>query len=311
MLRAWRSSASLGGKHVGALSAARANSSMTNYKDFMKTYTPPPKDELVALAALEQKAIWLSTYMIHNVSCASEQSCPDPTVLFRALQANNLREKRDGLKVGGHQASSTSLATMLTALYFKQMLPQDRTAVKPHASPLFHGLQYLAGRQSVEQLQRFRAFGGIQSYPSRTKDKVDIDFSTGSVGLGAAVTTFAALIQDYLVGKGLTPNAALAGGDGRLGKMIALVGDAELDEGNVYESLLESAKLGVRNNWWIVDYNRQSLDKVADDRGAYLIDKIFRASGWRVVTLKYGKKMTAAFSQEGGKHVKQWLNKVS
>jgi pyruvate dehydrogenase E1 component len=222
--------------------------------------------------------------------------------------ANNLREKRDGLKVGGHQASSTSLATVLTALYFKQMLPQDRTAVKPHASPLFHSLQYLAGRQSVEQLQRFRAFGGVQSYPSRTKDSVDVDFSTGSVGLGAAVTTFAALIQDYLDGKGLTPAESLSAG-GRLGKMIALVGDAELDEGNVYEALLESAKLGVRNNWWIVDYNRQSLDKVADDKGAYLIDKMFRANGWRVVTLKYGKKMSAAFEQEGGRHVKQWLNK--
>ena len=137
---------SLPRNHRCLSTATRAG--MTRYKDFLSTYTPPPDADLEALRALERKSIWLSTYMIHN--------------------ANNLREKRDGLKVGGHQASSSSMATILTALYWHHMLPQDRTAVKPHASPIFHSIQYLAGRQSLDQLNRFRGFGGVQSYPSRT-----------------------------------------------------------------------------------------------------------------------------------------------
>src|SRR4051812_36041783 len=125
------------------------------------------------LKALEQKVLWLSTWMIHH--------------------ANHLRPKRDGLKVGGHQASSASAVSILTALYFHALRPEDRVAVKPHASPVFHAIQYLFGRQSVEKLQRFRAVGGAQSYPSRTKDTDDIDFSTGSVGLGVAETLFGSI----------------------------------------------------------------------------------------------------------------------
>eukprot|EP01052_Picozoa_sp_SAG31_P013650 SAG31_NODE_826_length_11751_cov_4.887659_6_plen_343_part_00 len=198
--------------------------------------------ELTAIKELEKKIIWLSTYMIHN--------------------ANNVRPSRDGLKVGGHQASSTSLATVMAALYFKALDTHDRVAVKPHASPIFHAIQYLLGNQTVEQMQKFRALGGVQSYPSVTKDNpnAQVDFSTGSVGLGAAVTTFSSLIQDFLVSKGLTPR--LAEGKDRQARTVAIVGDAELDEGNVYECLMESWKHDVRNNWWIIDYNRQSLDRV-------------------------------------------------
>ena len=189
---------------------------------------------LVCLRALERKVLWLSTWMIHN--------------------ANHLRPGRDGLKVGGHQASCASLATLMTALYFDVLRPQDRVAVKPHASPIFHAIQYLLGRQARERLERFRAFGGAQSYPSRTKDSDDVDFSTGSVGLGVAITLFASLVQDYLRLKQLVPD------DRPAGRMIALAGDAELDEGNVFEALLEGWKHDVRNVWWIIDYNRQSLD---------------------------------------------------
>src|ERR1044071_2929483 len=139
----------------------------------------PAADKLALLMALEKKALWLSTWMIH--------------------QANHLRPSRDGLKVGGHQASSASVATLMTALYLDVMRPQDRVAVKPHAAPVFHALQYLLGRQSRDRLERFRGFGGVQSYPSRTKDGAAIvDFSTGSVGLGVGITLFASLVQDYL-----------------------------------------------------------------------------------------------------------------
>src|SRR5881628_2906975 len=164
--------------------------------------------------------------------------------------ANHLREDA-GLKVGGHQASSASMATIMTALYFAVLRPQDRVAVKPHASPIFHAIQYLLGKQSLDNLQNFRGFKGAQSYPSRTKDADDVDFSTGSVGLGVAMTAFASLAQDYLAARGAVKPE-------KMGRMISLLGDAELDEGNIYEALIEACKHDIRNTWWIVDYNRQS-----------------------------------------------------
>jgi pyruvate dehydrogenase E1 component len=124
------------------------------------------------------------------------------------------------------------MTTIMATLYFGALRANDRVAVKPHAAPVLHALEFLCGRQSVEQLQRFRAFGGAQSYPSRTKDRIAIDFSTGSVGLGAAITAFASLTQDYLLAHGLIEPA-------QCGRMISLVGDAELDEGNIYEALIE------------------------------------------------------------------------
>ena len=106
-----------------------------------------------------------------------------------------------------------------------------------------------------EKLENFRGYKGAQSYPSRTKDIDDVDFSTGSVGLGVAQTLFASLVQDYVKAHGWAK-------DRPEGRMIALVGDAEMDEGNIFEALLEGWKHGLRNTWWIVDYNRQSLDAV-------------------------------------------------
>ena len=150
--------------------------------------------------------------------------------------ANHLRPARDGLKVGGHQASCASAATLLTALYMDALRPEDRVAVKPHASPVFHAIMYLLGRQTQEKMQDFRALGGVQSYPSRTKDTNDVDFSTGSVGLGVATTLFASLIQDYAQAHGRMADGV------RKGRMVALMGDAELDEGNVFEALLEGWK---------------------------------------------------------------------
>ena len=233
------------------------------------------------LAALERKVLWLSSWMIH--------------------QANHIRPKRDGLKVGGHQASCASMASMMTALYFDILRPEDRVAVKPHAAPLFHAIQYLLGNESRARLEGFRSLGGAQAYPSRTKDDDDVDFSTGSVGLGAAQTVFAALVQDYLGLKGLLQ-------DDRRGRMIALVGDAELDEGNIFEALLESWKHDVRNVWWILDYNRQSLDSVVSDRLFGRIDELFRSVGWRVVTLKYGNRLDSVFAEPGGEVLKTWID---
>src|SRR5713101_6075836 len=245
----------------------------------------PPLAEpgrLALLNALERKVLWLSSWMIHN--------------------ANHLRPSRDGLKVGGHQASSASVVTLMTALYLDVLRPADRIAVKPHASPVYHAIQYLLGRQSLDKLKAFRALGGAQSYPSRTKDGEDVDFSTGSVGLGVAVTSFAALVQDYVRLKGLTPETL------PLGRMVAIVGDAELDEGNVFEAMLEGWKHDVRNLWWVIDYNRQSLDAVVSDRLFGRIDALFEMFGWRVVTLKYGRLLQAAFARPDGDHLREWID---
>ncbi len=234
------------------------------------------------LRALERKVLWLSSWTIHN--------------------ANHLRPSRDGLKVGGHQASSASLATIMTALYFDILTSEDRVAVKPHASPVYHAIQYLLGKQSRDQLQNFRSLGGAQSYPSRTKDSDDVDFSTGSVGLGVALTAFSSLVQDYVALKGWLPEGR------RTGRMVALVGDAELDEGNVYECMLEGWKHDLRNTWWVIDYNRQSLDAVVSDRLFGQIDQIFGAMGWEVVTLKYGKRLQRAFAKPGGDALQSWID---
>jgi pyruvate dehydrogenase E1 component len=238
--------------------------------------------ELALLRALERKVLWLSSWMIHH--------------------ANQIRPKRDGLKVGGHQASSASAVSLMTALYFHALRPEDRVAVKPHASPVFHAIQYMLGRQSLEKLQRFRAYGGAQSYPSRTKDTDDVDFSTGSVGLGVAETLFGSIVQDYVHQKGLAPAGA------KPGRMVAIVGDAEFDEGNVFEAMLEGWKHDVRNLWWVIDYNRQSLDSVVSDQLFQAIEGAFAGTGWRVVTLKYGKLLQAAFAGPGGEALQRWID---
>jgi pyruvate dehydrogenase E1 component len=238
--------------------------------------------QLACLAALEKKVLWLAVWMIHH--------------------ANHLRPKRDGLKVGGHQASSASSATLLTALYFDVLRPEDRVAVKPHASPVYHAIQYLLGRQTREHLERFRAKGGAQSYPSRTKDADDVDFSTGSVGLGVAMTSFAALTRDYLAMKGRIDERTASG------RMIALVGDAEFDEGNIFEAMLESWKHDVRNLWWIIDYNRQSLDAVISDRIFHRMDSVFHGMDWHVITLKYGALLNRAFARRGGDALRDWID---
>jgi pyruvate dehydrogenase E1 component len=234
------------------------------------------------LKQLERKLLWLSAWMIHN--------------------ANHIRPNRDGLKVGGHQASCASSISILAALYFEIARPQDRIAVKPHAGPVFHAINYLFGRQTQEKMAGLRQFGGVQPYPSRVKDGPEVDFSTGSVGLGVAMTSFSALMADYVRLHDLGRN------DIAPGRHIAIAGDAELDEGNIYEALLEGWKHDIRNLWWIIDYNRQSLDSVVPDRLFGRIEGLFRDMGWNCVTIKFGRKLEAAFAREGGEELRRWID---
>ena len=240
---------------------------------------PATDPRLPYLAEVERRALWLASWMIHN--------------------ANHIRPAGE-VKVGGHQASSASMATIMTALYCAALKPEDRVAVKPHASPVFHALHYLAGNQTRAKLENFRGYKGAQSYPSRTKDIDDVDFSTGSVGLGVAQTLFSSLVQDYVSAHGWLK--------GREGRMVALVGDAEMDEGNIYEALIEGWKHGLRNTWWVVDYNRQSLDAVVREGLWEKFEKMFASFGWDVVIVKHGRLQSAAFAEPGGEVLRDWID---
>src|SRR5438309_1002857 len=242
----------------------------------------PLTTNVEALKILDERLRWLSAWTIHH--------------------ANHVRDNDEGLKVGGHQASCASMTAIMAALYFHALGPNDRVAVKPHAGPVLHAIHYLLGSQSREALENFRGFGGAQSYPSRTKDSIPVDFSTGSVGLGVAITLFASLIQDYLTAHGRVDEPDR-------GRFVALIGDAELDEGNIYEAIIEGAKHDVRNLWWIVDYNRQSLDATSADRMFERFDEIFRSCGWRVVELRYGKRLQAAL--DANPKLKDWFDLLS
>src|SRR5690348_3012021 len=242
----------------------------------------PVTTDIEALKILDDRLRWLSTWTIHH--------------------ANHIRPNDDGLKVGGHQASCASMTAIMAALYFHALSENDRVAVKPHAGPVLHAIHYLLGSQSLEALQDFRGFGGAQSYPSRTKDRIPVDFSTGSVGLGVAITLFASLVQHYLTARGWLDEADR-------GRFVALIGDAELDEGNIYEAIIEGAKHDVRNLWWIIDYNRQSLDATSADRMFERFDEIFRSCGWRTVELRYGKRLAAALTEHPA--LKAWFEQLS
>jgi pyruvate dehydrogenase E1 component len=231
------------------------------------------------LEAIQRRVLWLATLMIHH--------------------ANHVRPNPDGTKVGGHQASSASMVTILTALYFQVLRAGDRVAVKPHASPVFHAIQYLLGRLDRRYLTELRAYGGLQAYPSRTKDPDAPDFSTGSVGLGAVAPAFAALADRYATAH--FQNHAER-------RFVALVGDAELDEGNVWEAILDPALDGLENVLWIVDLNRQSLDRVVPGIRAAHLKRLFAESGWRVLEAKYGRRLEELFAQPDGAALRERID---
>jgi pyruvate dehydrogenase E1 component len=231
----------------------------------------PAAGALDALTAIERRVLWLSTRIVDY--------------------ANRERPKDDRLKVGGHQASSASVVSLMTALYVVAMNGRDRISVKPHASPVLHALEYLLGRLDREYLTRLRDFGGLQSYPSRTKDPFPVDFSTGSVGLGSAAPLFAAVADRYVESRFGTSTE---------GSFISLLGDAELDEGNLWEALADPSARSLGNVLWIVDLNRQSLDRVVPGIRAGEFERHFDAAGWHVLELKYGRRLREAFARPGG-----------
>ena len=225
--------------------------------------------DLDALRSIEQRVLWLAS---------------------RIVDVANRREK-GAIKVGGHQASCASMVSIMTALWFGHIGGEDKVAVKPHASPVYHAIKYLTGELDRSYLTSLRELGGLQAYPSRTKDPDVADFSTGSVGLGAVAPLFSALTRRYV-------DAHF--GDQPSARFIALVGDAELDEGNVWEAIVDPATKGLGNFTMVIDLNRQSLDRVIPDIAAVRMQRFFSDAGWQVVNAKYGSKLTAAFKQTDG-----------
>jgi pyruvate dehydrogenase E1 component len=230
----------------------------------MSTIVPARDTEIEVLDAVQRRVLWLATSIVHH--------------------ANRVRRTPSGVKVGGHQASSASLVSIMTALYFHQLRGPDRVSVKPHAAPVLHAIEYLLGLLDRRHLTELRAFGGLQSYPSRLKDPVPADFSTGSVGIGATAPIWSALAHRYVAGHFEVPQG---------GRQVSLVGDAELDEGAVWEAIVDPVVTHLGEVLWIVDLNRQSLDRVVPDIAAGRLAAMFEAAGWHVLTVKYGRRLSA------------------
>jgi pyruvate dehydrogenase E1 component len=240
---------------------------------------------LDALAEIERQVLWLSTAIVHH--------------------ANRVRPNPGGLKVGGHQASSASMVSIMTSLWFRHLRPQDRVSVKPHASPVLHAINYLLGELDESYLPTLRAFGGLQSYPSRVKDPDPVDYSTGSVGIGATAPIWGAVARRYL-------NGRFAGEDGGVpgtpGRQYSLLGDAELDEGAVWEAIVDPGVAELGEVVWVVDVNRQSLDRVVPLMAADRLRGMFTAAGWQVITLKYGRLLGELFARPGGQALRDRID---
>lgn len=241
-----------------------------------------PRHQSDVLDTIASRVLWLSTAIVHH--------------------ANRVRPNPDGLKVGGHQASSASMVSIMTSLYFEQLRPGDRVSVKPHASPVLHSINYLLGWLDERYLTTLREYGGLQSYPSRTKDPDPVDYSTGSVGIGATAPIWGAIARRYV--------EEAFGGAGT-GRQYSLVGDAELDEGAVWEAILDPTVSELGEIVWIVDMNRQSLDRVVPNIAADRIETMFTAAGWQVIAVKFGKTLEELFTRPGGAALRERIVKMS
>ena len=234
------------------------------------------------LDEIQRRVLWLSTSIIHH--------------------ANRVRPNESGLKVGGHQASCASISTIMTALWFTTLTRDDRVSVKPHAGPVWHAINHLLGDLDEAHLTTLRQYGGLQSYPSRTKDPVPADYSTGSVGIGATAPIWGAVARRY-VDTVLRP----VGG----GRQYSLVGDAELDEGAVWEAVVDPEVKHLGEIVWIIDLNRQSLDRVVPDIAAGRIESMFEAAGWQVITVRWGRLLEELFARPGGGHLRDRIVAMS
>ena len=233
--------------------------------------SPDIGDDTAYLESIAKRVLWTSTAMIHH--------------------ANRIRPNPSGLKVGGHQASCASMVHIMTSLWFGQLQAGDRVSVKPHASPVLHAVNFLLGDLDERWLPTLREYGGLQSYPSRSKDPDRVDYSTGSVGIGATAPLWGAIARRYV---------DTSFGTTGTGRQYSLVGDAELDEGAVWEAILDPSVAELGEIVWIVDMNRQSLDRVVPNIAARKLADMFSAAGWQVLTVAFGRTLERLFARPGG-----------
>jgi pyruvate dehydrogenase E1 component len=245
------------------------------------TLQEAPRLRMETLDLIQRRVLWLATSIVHH--------------------ANKVRETTSGVKVGGHQASSASMVGIMTALYFEHLRASDRVSVKPHAAPVAQAISYLLGSLDRRYLTELRALGGMQSYPSRIKDHYPVDFSTGSVGIGATATLWSALANRYVAGHFDAPRA---------GREIALVGDAELDEGAIWEALVDPMVPALGEVMWVVDLNRQSLDRIVPDIATDRIRMMFEAAGWQTIVVKYGRMLRELFEEKGGAALRRRIDEM-
>jgi pyruvate dehydrogenase E1 component len=246
------------------------------------TQSPPRAEALDAMGEIEREVLWLSTAIIDH--------------------ANRVRLNPGGMKVGGHQASSASMVSIMTALWFGHLRSEDRVSVKPHASPVLHAINYLLGELDESYLPTLRAFAGLQSYPSRVKDPDPVDYSTGSVGIGATAPIWGAVARRYLGSRFPETESP--------GRQYSLLGDAELDEGAVWEAVVDPAVAELGEVVWVVDVNRQSLDRVVPLIATDRLRGMFTAAGWQVITLKYGRLLEDLFARPGGDALRRRIDSM-
>lgn len=237
--------------------------------------------DFAVLEAVQDRVLWLATSITHH--------------------ANKVRATSSGLKVGGHQASSASIVSIMSALYFEHLRGPDRVSVKPHAAPVLHAIEYLLGTLHERYLTTLREFGGLQSYPSRLKDPVPADFSTGSVGIGATAPVWSAVAHRYVSGHFEVPQG---------GRQLALLGDAELDEGACWEAIVDPMVSQLGEVLWIIDLNRQSLDRIVPDIATERMRAMFAGAGWHTQTVKYGRLLQSLFERDGGAALRKRIDRM-
>ena len=195
------------------------------------------------------------------------------------------------------------MVSLMTALYLWDLQAEDRVAVKPHASPVLHAIEYLLGRLD-RALPDASSGNSAGSSPTRAGRRIRSRSTTRPArsGSGAAAPLFGALANRYV---------ETHFGSGTGGRFISLLGDAELDEGNVWEALLEPQTRGARQR--ALDRRPEPPEPRPgrpDHQGATSSRVSSRRHGWQVLELKYGRRLREAYARDGGDLLRRRIDEM-